>query len=46
MELASQLSIISVGIGIVLIISAFVRHFRQRSRAQKQHPGESPDDDQ
>ncbi|MCE2526448.1 MAG: hypothetical protein J4G00_02805 [Actinomycetia bacterium] len=41
MELASQLSFISVGIGVIMVIYGLVKFFRQRAeqkrRARDQH---------
>ena len=45
MELANQLSMISVGVGIAIVVYAFVRHFRQRSHQKKlSQAGESEND--
>ncbi len=42
MELASQLSFISVGIGVALVIHGLFKFFKQRS-AQKRQERETPD---
>ncbi|MCQ3803744.1 MAG: hypothetical protein OXC98_10175 [bacterium] len=45
MELASQLSFISVGIGVIMVIYGIVKFFRQRADLKKrQDPGRSEDD--
>lgn len=44
MELASQLSFISVGIGIIMVILGLVKYFKQRAalkRTQAEGPTES-----
>ena len=44
MELASQLSFISVGIGIIMVILGLVKYFKQRAalkRMQAEGPPES-----
>lgn len=35
MELAGQLSVISVGIGIILVIYGIVKYFRQRAELKR-----------
>ena len=35
MELAGQLSVISVGIGIILVIYGIIKYFRQRAELKR-----------
>lgn len=45
MELASQLSIISVGIGAIMVVFGLIKFFRQRAE-QKRQQRRATDDDQ
>lgn len=44
MELAGQLSFISVGIGIVLVILGLIKYFRQRAEEKRQRQERHPPD--
>ena len=47
MELASQLSFISVGIGIIMVVLGLVMYFKQRAALKKMQQAEgSPSDDE
>ena len=45
MELASQLSFISVGIGVIMVIFGLVKYFKQRAAAKRLQRGEQPTDE-
>ena len=42
MELASQLSFISVGIGIIMVILGLVKYFKQRSGQKRVQQSQGP----
>ena len=44
MELAGQLSFISVGIGIALVIFGLIKYFRQRSEEKQRQRERRPTD--
>ena len=45
MELAGQLSVISVGIGIILVISGLVKYFRQRAERKRREQADGITED-
>ena len=42
MELASQLSFISVGVGIILVVLGLVKYFRQRAEQRRMQQEQWP----
>ena len=44
MELASQLSFISVGIGIIMVVLGLVKYFKQRAALKRMQQAEGPAD--
>ena len=44
MELASQLSFISVGIGIIMVVLGLVKYFRQRAEQRRVQRAQGPPD--
>ena len=44
MELASQLSFISVGIGIIMVVLGLVKYFKQRAALKRMQQAEGPGD--
>ncbi|MCY3562783.1 MAG: hypothetical protein OXH26_02500 [bacterium] len=43
MELAGQLSFISVGIGIIMVILGLVKYFKQRAAQNRMQAEDSPE---
>ena len=42
MELASQLSFISVGIGIIIVVLGLVKYFKQRAEQKRMQQAQGP----
>ncbi len=45
MELAGQLSTISIVIGVIMVILGLIKFFRERAGSKRRRPREAPPDD-